>query len=143
MLTFDTPAAKAHSSRIAAIAPCSVSVPFAQDFKKSLDQYLDVQPETPIIDVPQIKLHPLRDMFDRWRCASGAVALSPTSHARLDVMAKGVIAYDIFEMVVVGQSVRARPDQRHLTLQYIQQLSRHALLAQSLARSPRPSWSEI
>ena len=43
---------------------CSVSISLSQDLKKRLDQYLEVEPKTPIIDVPKIKLHTLRDMFE-------------------------------------------------------------------------------
>src|ERR1700737_5188638 len=81
-----------------------------------------MRPKTPIVDVPQVELPPLRDVFDRWRRASRAIALRPTSDARLDVMTKGVIAQDIFEIVVVRQGMRAWPDQRHVALQNIQQL---------------------
>ena len=31
---------------------CSVSIPLSHDLKKRLDQYLDVEPKAPIIDVP-------------------------------------------------------------------------------------------
>jgi hypothetical protein len=52
---------------------CSVSIPLPQDLKKRLDQYLDVEPKAPIIDVPQIKACTLCDMFDRRRLASCSV----------------------------------------------------------------------
>ena len=90
---------------------CSVSISFSQNLKKRLDQYLEVEPKTPIIDVPKIKLHALRDMFNRWRRASRAVALRPARDAWLDVMAISVVAHDILEIVVVGQRVWTWPDQ--------------------------------
>src|SRR6266404_5093798 len=102
--------------------PCSVSITLPHDRKKRLDQYLDVEPKAPIIDVPQIKLYTLCDAFDRRRLASCSVALCPTGDARLDVMAKGVIAQNTFEIVVVCQRMWARSNQRHFTPQNIQDL---------------------
>src|ERR1700730_6604858 len=90
---------------------CSISIPLSQNLEKRLDQYLYIEPKTPIVDVPQVELQSLRDVFDRWRGASRAIALRPTSDARLDVMTKGVIAQDIFEIVVVRQGMRAWPGQ--------------------------------
>jgi hypothetical protein len=89
----------------------SVSIALSQDFKKCLDQYLDVEPKAPIIDVPKIKLHALGDMLDRRRSATRAIALSPPGHARFDVVAKGVVTQNVLEIVVVSQRMWTRPDQ--------------------------------
>lgn len=89
----------------------SVGVSLAQDLKKRLDQYLEVEPKAPVVDVPKVKLHALRDMLDRRRRASRSVTLRPARYAWLDVMSVGVITYDILEIVFVGQGVRTRPDQ--------------------------------
>ena len=50
-------------------------------------------------------------------------------------MTKGVIAQDIFEIVVVRQGMRAWPDQRHVALQNIQQLRQFV----DTGRSQQPS----
>src|SRR4051794_40424609 len=88
-----------------------ISVVLSHDFKKCLDQDLDVQPETPVVDVPQIKLHASLDVFDRRGSAPGTVALRPASYARLDVMPEGVVAQDGLEIVVMREGMRTRPDQ--------------------------------
>jgi hypothetical protein len=56
--------------RNTAKSSCSVSIPLPQDHKKSLDQYLNVEPKAPIIDVPQFMPCTLCDRFDRPRLAS-------------------------------------------------------------------------
>src|SRR5258708_38487039 len=63
----------------------SVSVTLSQDFKKSLEKYVYVEPQAPIIDIPQIELHALRDVLDCWCRTSRTIALSPPGYARLDV----------------------------------------------------------
>ena len=88
-----------------------ISVTLSQDFIKCLDQDLDVEPKAPIVDIPQIQLHAFRDVFDRWRCSPCAITLGPSCHPGLDVMAKGVVAQNVFEVIVVGQRVRSWPDQ--------------------------------
>ena len=70
----------------------SVGVPFSENLEGRLDQDQEVEPEAPIINIPQIELHALGDMLDGRCGAPGAVALRPTRYARLDVMAKGIIA---------------------------------------------------
>jgi hypothetical protein len=87
-----------------------VCVALPQNFEKCLDQYLDIEPKAPIVDVPQIELHALRNMLDRRCSTSRTITLGPTRHARLNMVAKGIIAQDLLEIVVVGQRVRAWPD---------------------------------
>ena len=96
-----------------------VGVPLSQHLKKCLDYDLDIEPEAPIIDVPKIKLHALGNMFDRWRLTPCAVALGPTGNTGLDVVSKGIIAQNIFEIAVVSQRVRTRPNQGHIAFQHI------------------------
>jgi hypothetical protein len=61
--------------------------------------------------------------------------MGPTWDARLDVMAKGVIAQNTFERVVVGQRKWARSNQRHFTSQNIQDLGQFV----DTCRSQQPS----
>src|ERR1700680_5105840 len=88
----------------------SVGVPFSKNLEDRLDQDQEVKPEAPIINIPQIELHALGDMFDGRRTASGAVALRPTCYAGLDVMAKSIVAQQRFKMAIVAQGVRTRPN---------------------------------
>ena len=92
----------------------SVSVPFAQNLEDRLDQDQQVKPEAPIVNVPQIELHALRNVFDRRRGTTGPIALRPARYAGLDVMAEGIVTQLSFKIVVVGQRVRARPNQGHV-----------------------------
>ena len=89
----------------------SVGVSLTQDFKDGLDQYLEIEPKTPVVDVPKVKLHTLRDVLNRWHGSSRAVALRPTRDSWLDVMSIGIIAYDVLEIVIVSQGVGSRPNQ--------------------------------
>ncbi len=41
----------------------SISIALSHYLKERLDQYLNIEPKAPMINVPQIKLHALRDMF--------------------------------------------------------------------------------
>ena len=92
----------------------SVRVAFPQHLKKCLQQYVDVKPKAPVVDVPEIQLHTLGDVLNRRRGASRSVALSPSRHARLDVMSEGIIGDELLEIIVMGQRVRTRADQGHI-----------------------------
>ena len=96
-----------------------IGVPLSQYLEKCLDYDPDIEPEAPIIDVPKIKLHALGNMFDRWRLTPCAVALGPTGNTGLDVVSKGIIAQNIFEIAVVSQRVRTWPDQGHVAPEHI------------------------
>jgi hypothetical protein len=50
--------------------PCLISIPLPQDLNERLHQYLDIEPKAPIVNVPEVKLYALCDMFDRWRRTS-------------------------------------------------------------------------
>src|SRR5262245_47762080 len=112
-------------SRIRVLAAqqiASVSVSFSQNLEDRPDQDQQVKPEAPIVNVPQIELHALRNVFDRRRGTTGPIALRPARYAGLDVMAKGIVAQHDFKVVVVGQGVRTRPNQGHVTRQNIPKL---------------------
>ena len=104
------------------LRPHSIGVMFSRNLEKRLHQYLDIKPQTPVVDVPKIKPHSFRDVFDRGRSTSGAVALSPTGYAWLDVVTKRVVAEDAFEIVVVCQRMWARPYEGHVAPQHIHKL---------------------
>ena len=87
----------------------SIGVVLSYNLKSGPHQYLYIKPKTPVVDVPQIKLHSFRDVLDRGRSTSGAVALSPAGYAWLDVVTKRVVAEDALEVIVVGERMRARP----------------------------------
>ena len=62
-------------------------------------------------------------------------SLCPTGDARLDVTAKGVIAQNTFEIIVVCQRMRARSNQRHFTPRNIHDLGQLV----DTCRSQQPS----
>ena len=86
-------------------------VALAQYFEERLDQYLKVQPETPVIDVPQIEFDPLLDLLDFGRCTARAVALCPTGNSGFDVVAERIVAQNFFELAIVGQRMRPWPNE--------------------------------
>ena len=100
----------------------SISVVLSQDFEQRLENNLDIKPKTPIVDVPKVQPHSFGDVFDRWCCASGTIALRPAGYSWFDVMSKGVVAQDSFEIVVMGQGMRTRAYQRHVPQQHIHEL---------------------
>jgi hypothetical protein len=51
---------------------------------------LDVEPQAPVIDVPEVELNAFLHQVDGGRFASQAVDLGPAGNARFDVMAEGI-----------------------------------------------------
>src|ERR1700730_16440468 len=96
-------------------ARVSKRVAFTQDFKERLDQDLDVQPEAPIIDIPEVHFYSPRDLFDRGCRATEPVNLRPSRHPGFDVMTERIILQYFFKIVGMSQRVRPRSDKRHLS----------------------------
>lgn len=92
----------------------SVGVALPKDLERRLDQYQEIEPKAPIIDIPEVQLHAFCNVFDRWGSAPGTIALSPTRDAWLDVMAERIIAQHCLKIVVMGQRMRAGAYQRHV-----------------------------
>jgi len=113
------PVAFGSDGKLQAAAVQLVGITPSENLEDRLEQDQKVKPETPIINVPQIKLHALCGMFDCGHSASDPVALRPTCYAGLDVMAKRVITQQTFKVVVVCQRMRTRPYQRHVAPQHI------------------------
>src|SRR5205823_11500296 len=101
----------------------SVSVALTQHLEKGLDQYLDVQPQAPVVDVPEVEFDAFGDVLDRGRAAARSVALRPTGHAGFDVMPESILAQHRLEIVVMGQRMRARNDQGHIPPEDVQKLA--------------------
>ena len=99
----------------------SVGVPFSKNLECRLDQHQEVKQRFQLL-IYHRSSHALGDMFDGRRAASGAVALRPTCHAGLNVMAKSIVAQKSFKITVVGQGVRTRPNQRHVASHNIAKL---------------------
>src|ERR1043166_9485863 len=79
--------------------------------RKRLHEYLDVEPQAPIVDVPDVELNALLHHVDRGRLSSQPMDLGPTGNARLDVMAEGIFPDQLFVFVVVDRGVRPWTDQ--------------------------------
>ena len=77
----------------------------------SKNQDLDVQPQTPVVDVPEVEFCAFGDVLDRGRAPERAVALPAAGHAGLDVMAESILAQNRLKIVVMGQRMRTRTDQ--------------------------------
>src|SRR3954466_12780209 len=56
------------------------------------------------------------------RLAAITINLRPAGNARLHVMAEGIAADQLGEMIVVSRCMRARSDNRHLAFQHIEEL---------------------
>src|ERR1700722_364367 len=108
--------------RLSVLQQYSVGVSLSQNLEKRFDQDLDVKPEAPVIDVPQVQLHALGDIVERWRRAAGTIALCPAGYAWLHVMPESIVAENLFEITVVSQRMGAGTDQGHIPFQYVYQL---------------------
>lgn len=86
-------------------------VALAQNLEESLDQYQEIEPQAPVIDVPKVELDPFLDVFEFGGRAAGAIALRPARHSRLDVTAESIIAQHLLKLKFMSKCVRARPDQ--------------------------------
>jgi hypothetical protein len=98
----------------------SVCIALPQNLKKRLDQDLDIKPKAPIVDVPKIELYALGYILNRQHRSTRAIALSPTCHAWFHMVSVRILTQDRLEMIVVCHRMRARTNQRHIALQYIQ-----------------------
>src|SRR5581483_9471288 len=100
----------------------SISGSLAEANGERSDSDLDVQPQAPIIDVPQIMLHALLHLLERAGFSAITINLGPAGDAGLDVVAEGVVADDLLIFGVVGGRVRAGAYQRHVTLEHVEEL---------------------
>src|SRR5262245_53058045 len=92
------------------------------NFQGCQNNDLDIQRDAPIVYVPNIEIDPLFHGLNSRRLTAIATDLCPTRDPGLHVMAEGVVA-DLFgEITIVGSSVWARSNQRHLPAYNIEQL---------------------
>src|SRR4051812_31653712 len=95
----------------APLAEGSIGLFLSDHRRKRLHEYLDVEPQAPIVDVPKVELNALLHHVDRGRLASQPVDLGPTRNARFDMMAEGIFPDQLFVFIVVDRGMRPRADQ--------------------------------
>src|SRR6266702_2926628 len=100
----------------------SIRVSMAQHFGKRSQQDQHVEPNTPVVDVPEIEVDTLLHELDLLGPASTALNLRPTGYSGFDVMPERVFRQQIAVVAVMGERMRARADQRHVAKQNIEEL---------------------
>src|SRR5205807_6960509 len=99
-----------------------VGITTIQYLKRGLEQNCNVKPETPIVDIPKIVFDAA---FDRRGCGSrspASVHLRPSCQSWLHTAPERVVPNHFVELIVVGQRMRARPHQRHVAFEDVEQL---------------------
>jgi hypothetical protein len=87
--------------------------------KKSIFQ---VKPKTPIIDVPEIKGHSVPHLLHLCRLSPEAVHLRPPRYPWFDMMTECIVRYEVRVLIIMGDGMWARTDERHITLQHVKEL---------------------
>ena len=78
----------------------------------------DIQTKAPVFDIPDIVFDPLFDAC----IPTISVDLRPPGHAWADLMLDHIERYVFGEFLYIERNFRARADQAHLALQYVEQL---------------------
>ena len=99
-----------------------VSISTAHELEQGEGEYLQVEPEAPILDVPEGHNRPAAPSVEPGSLPAKAIDLSPTGKAWLYVLPKCVLCDHLAITVVVRNSMRSRPDQRHVPTQHVEQL---------------------
>src|SRR4051794_11441718 len=102
--------------------PASPSVQEGFARAKRAQDDLDVQPNRPVVDVVEVVLDAPSQRLVRPDLAAMAVDLSPTCDARFDVVPPRVERNLPGPGLIVGERMRPRPDEGHLSAQHIQKL---------------------
>src|SRR5690242_5851806 len=94
----------------------------AQELEASQNENPQVEPEAPVLDVPKVTIDPLFHQLELGGLSAEAVDLRPTGQARLHMLTKGVVGDEFGVPVVMGNGMRPRTDQRHVSSQHIDEL---------------------
>src|ERR1700735_3864696 len=100
----------------------SMGIVAGKDNKNGPHHDGEVEPDTPVVDVPNIELDPSLHLIEGVRLAAGAVNLCPTRYTGLYVVAERIFLDNRCEMPFVRRRVGPRPDQRHVTQEHVEQL---------------------
>ena len=91
-------------------------------YEYGLEDYLQIEPQRPVLYVSQIKLYSLLHFIQGVGFTSPAIDLGQSSDTRFYLVSKHVTV-DLFSVVLImGNSVGSWPNQRHVSLQDINQL---------------------
>src|ERR1700730_5165423 len=83
---------------------------------------LQIEPEGPVLDVVKIHANAQAHLLGVLGRPPQALDLRPSRHARLDAVAAGIAVEPVAVVVIVGERMRSRPNQRHLATQDVEQL---------------------
>src|SRR5215831_16603826 len=90
----------------------------AEAVPERLQQNLQIEPETPALDVVEIVLDPLLDR----RVPSPAVDLRPTRDPRLDLVPEHVAGHPASELLEEARPLGPGADETHLAAQHVHEL---------------------
>jgi hypothetical protein len=92
------------------------------DFAQRTQHYRYVEPETPIVYIPEVVFDPFLHFFQGLGLTTTSVHLRPPSDAGLHVMAEGILFNLLEEKVVMRSRMRPRTDNGHFATQNIDKL---------------------
>src|SRR5690606_21721015 len=81
-----------------------------------------IKPKRPVLQIVEVISHALGHLLDRICLAAEPIHLGPPGDTRLDAVALHIAIHQGLELLIQGQWVRARPDNRHATLQNVDEL---------------------
>src|ERR1700745_4318416 len=99
-----------------------ICVASARKFEAGQHKNLQIERQAPIVDVPEIAIDSTLHLLDACGLASVATDLGPSGNYRLDVMTERIVRQQVAIMIVVGNCVRSRPDQRHVSIENVKEL---------------------
>ena len=82
----------------------------------------EIEPNAPIVDIPNVELDPSLHLVERIGLAARAVNLRPARNPGLNVVTERVFLDDGSEVAFMRRGVRPRPHQRHVAKEHIEQL---------------------
>ena len=82
----------------------------------------DVQPDTPVLHIPDVALHAPLHLPELLRLPTEARHLCPARHARLHEVSHHILVYQLRVHLRMRQHVRSRTDNRHIPPQHVPEL---------------------
>src|SRR4029077_16963190 len=95
-----------------------------QNLDRSLEQDREIEPEAPVVNVPEVIFDASLDQGRCGRSSPEPMDLRPTGQSRFDALAEGVVPNDLVELAVVWDGMGARSRQGHAAFENIEQLGR-------------------
>src|SRR6185312_4302103 len=100
----------------------SISVGSLDEYQRRAQNDPKVEPDGPVVDVPDIALDALDHFLDGIGFTAKTAYLGQAGKAGLHAVALHVAVKSVAEIVIVGNRMRPRPHDRHMSLQHVDEL---------------------